>query len=223
MKRLIGPIAALIVLATLIGLGLWQLDRRAWKQAIIDDADAGLAATPVPLATPPGEDQAWQRVEAPGFWVVDGLVRIKPAILDGRVGADYAAPFRLEDGGAIVVEIGWAPDSAAAPTLGDGPQRLIGALKPAPQPNMFRPENIPPYQWLWLEPPAILAAADLADANASPLVLRLSMPPDGLTARAARPSFPNNHLQYAFTWFGLAAAWAVIAFLLLRGRRAGAG
>lgn len=223
MKRYIGAIAALIIFGTLVGLGLWQLDRRAWKQTIIAAADAGLAATPIPLTTPPGDDRAWRRVEAPGTWVAEGLVRIKPAMFNGKVGADYAAPYRLEDGGFIVVEIGWAPDSAATPTLPDGPQSLVGALKPAPEPNMFRPDNIPDYQWLWLEPPAILAASGLADASASLLVLRLSTAPEGLTARAARPNFSDNHLQYAFTWFGLAAAWAVIVFLQLRGRRKTAG
>lgn len=223
MKRFIGPIAAIVIFVTLVGLGFWQVDRGAWKQTIIAAADAGLAAAPVPLTTPPGDDRAWQRVETAGTWVADGLVRIKPAILNGNVGADYAAPFRLADGGFIVVEIGWAPDSAAAPTLDDGPQRLIGALKPAPKANMFRPDNIPDYQWIWLEPTAILAAAGLTDAEASPLVLRLSAPPEGLIARPARPNFTDNHLQYALTWFGLAAVWAVIAFLQLRGRRKRAG
>ncbi|MGZ0187541.1 MAG: SURF1 family cytochrome oxidase biogenesis protein, partial [Alphaproteobacteria bacterium] len=45
---------------------------------------------------------------------------------------------------------------------------------------------------------------------------RLSTPPNGLTARAARPNLPNNHLQYAFTWFGLAAALAAVSFFASR-------
>lgn len=220
MKRLFGPIAALLIFATLVGLGLWQLDRREWKQGIIDAADAGLAAEPMPLQGPPGADMAWRRVEATGNWVQDSLVRIHPATLSGRVGADYAAPFQLASGGFIVVELGWGPDSVDPPVLPEGPQTLLGALKPAPQDTMFRPRNIPPYQWLWLEPSAVLAAFDIPAANASPLVLRLATPPmDAMQVRPARPSFPNNHLQYAFTWFGLAAAWAVVAFLQLRGRK----
>ncbi len=219
MRRKIGIAAALLVFGVLVGLGVWQTERRAWKHALIARVEAGLAAPPRPLDATPDADAAWRRVSATGQWLVDGLVRIAPRTLDGKVGADYAAPLRLADGGAVVVLLGWAPDGGAAPDLPDGPAEVEGVLAPAPEPSLFTPDNVPPDQWLWLDPPAIAAAAGVAAARTSPLVLKLTTPPPGLAPVPARPNIVDNHLQYAFTWFGLAAAWAVVAVLLFRRRR----
>lgn len=218
MKRQAAIAAAALGFALLVGLGLWQLDRRAWKHDLMQAAETGLAAPPEALRTAPAASERWRRVTASGRWGTDAPVRIAPRTLDGKVGGDYAAPFVLADGSAVVVLIGWAPDGAAAPALPDGAAEVAGALVPAPEPNLFTPDNRPPDQWLWLEPAAVAAAAGLSLARTSPLVLRLEASPPGLTPRPARPTFADNHLQYAFTWFGLAAALLAVGFVRLRQR-----
>ena len=120
----------------------------------------------------------------------------------------------------LVVLLGWAPVAADAPVLPDSEVSVAGVLRPGRRPSLFMPDNVPPDSWLWLEPPAIAKAVGLDPAKTSPLSLSLTDPPAGLTARPAKPVFADNHLQYALTWFGLAAALAgVVIAVVLRSRR----
>ena len=218
---------ALVGCAALLALGGWQLERRAWKQDLLQAITAGLAGPALALREAPAADVAWRPAVADGAWLAAGLARIAPRTIaghngEGKIGADYAAPFLLANGDALVVVLGWAPEGAPPPSLAQGQVRVEGVLAPSPEPNMFTPDNAPPDHWVWLEPKAIVSATGLAlpPERVSPLVLRLSAPPAGLTAISARPKFPNDHLQYALTWFALAFAWAVVATLRLRASRA---
>lgn len=225
MRRRIAIGAAVLGFAILVGLGAWQLDRRAWKQALIAEVDAGLAADPVVLTDGPAPDAVqtlqWRRAEAAGEWAPTGLVRITPRTMDGVVGADYAAPLVLADGSVIVVLLGFGAEGVQPPALRAEAARISGVMARAARPSAFTPDNAPPDDWYWLEPPAIAAHAGLRPEMASPLTLRLDTPIGALTPRPSRPVFADNHLQYAFTWFGLAAALAAVALLLFRRRRPG--
>lgn len=215
MRRRVAIAASVLGFALLAGLGVWQLDRRHGKHTLIAAAEAGMAAAPVHVVDLT-EARPWRRVVAEGSWAGPAIA-VAPKTFDGKVGADYAAAFRLRDGDVIVALLGWAPDGAAAPALSEGQIETPAVLRPAPRPNLFTPDNRPPDQILWLEPKAILAASGLDPDLAAPtLILSVTAAPDGLQARPARPTFADNHLQYAFTWFGLAAALAVVAFFRLR-------
>ena len=208
------------VFLTLIGLGVWQLHRGQEKQKLIEAAELGLAAPPLATTKAPGADKVWTRAVARGRWAPNSVVRIQSRTLNGRVGVDFAAPLVLADGGVLVALLGWAPVGASTPALPGGGIEVEGALRPGRRPSRFMPDNIPPTQWLWLEPAAIAAAAGLDPNATSPLALSLTAPPGGLTARPARPTFIHNHLQYALTWFGLAAALAgIIIVVKINSRR----
>lgn len=219
MKRIILSVVVIGALGTLIGLGLWQLDRREWKNALITDFEAKLAAPAITLTSAPGENQAWRRVSFTGIWGKTAPVRIRSRTLHGEVGVDFAAPFILANDDVIVVRLGWMRDPASAPTLRTEPTLIEGVLFPTPRPTAFTPDNTPPDRWLWLDPKPIAIAAGLPAARTSPLALNLKNAPDGLTARPAYPSIPNDHLQYAMTWFSLAIALLAMAFFVLRQRR----
>ena len=206
-------------LATLIGLGLWQLDRRAWKLDLIAELDANLAAPAVLMTKTPSPDNAWRRVSFTGDWASRTPVRIVSRTLNGRVGADFAAPLILKSGDVIIVRIGWIRDPSETPILPVGEVTVSGVLFPSPRPTAFTPDNTPPDRWLWLDPKPIAAALGASADRTSNLALNSTDTVDGLTARPARPTVPNDHLQYAFTWFSLALALAVIAFVALRRRR----
>lgn len=206
-------------LATLIGLGLWQMDRRAWKLDLIADLDANLAAPPVVMTAAPSVDDAWRRAIFTGLWATKTPARIVSRTLNGQVGADFAAPLILQNGDVIIVRIGWMRDPSETPTLPVGDVTVSGVLFPSPRPTAFTPDNTPPDRWLWLDLKPIATALGASADRTSSLALNVIDAPEGLTARPARPTVPNDHLQYAFTWFSLALALAVIAFVALRRRR----
>jgi surfeit locus 1 family protein len=216
MKPRFGIIAATAGFALLVGLGLWQLDRRDGKQQRLQAVEAGLAREPRLLTDAPTKADAWTPASAQGRWRPDGLVRIAPKTWNGQVGGDYAAPFVLQNGDPLIVLLGWAPNGAPAPLLEGAPTTVEGILAPSPRPSLIMPDNAPNKNWIWLEPKAIAAAIGLDPARTPDITLRLSTPPNGLTARTARPNLPNNHLQYAFTWFGLAAGLAAVGFFASR-------
>lgn len=219
MKRLFALAFVIGGFAMLIGLGLWQLDRRAWKHDYIQSIEAGLAAAPTSLSIKPDAGMAWRRATAAGVWRPQSLARIAPRTFDGRVGGDYAAILELPDGSALAVRLGWAPDGAPSPELAAGPQQVEGVLAPPPEPNPFTPDNAPPDDWYWLDPVALTVNAGFTPGDAAPLTLRATAPPAGLKARPARPHIVDDHLQYAMTWFALAFGWATVAFLVYRRQR----
>lgn len=219
MRRVLVLCVAAGAFATLIGLGLWQMDRRAWKQELIADLDANLAAPPVTMMAAPMAEDAWRRASFTGEWTAVEPVRIRSRTLNGKVGTDFAAPLALPNDDVIVVRLGWMRDPAEAPVLPPGPVTVSGVLFPSPRPTAFTPDNTPPDRWLWLDPKPIAAARGAPANRTSPLALNLLEAPEGLTARPARPNIPNDHLQYAFTWFSLATALAITVFFAARRRR----
>lgn len=219
MKRLLVLAIVAGALVTLIGLGLWQLDRRAGKMALIADLDANLAAPPVVMTTAPSADNAWRRATFTGVWATKTPARIVSRTLHGQVGADFAAPLILKTGDVIIVRVGWMRDPSETPVLPAGDVTVSGVLFPSPRPTAFTPDNTPPDRWLWLDPKPIATALGASAERTSSLALNVTAASDGLTARPARPTVPNDHLQYAFTWFSLALALAVIAYVALRRRR----
>ena len=216
MKRQFFILTAIAGFSVLVGLGIWQWERRTWKQAMLTEINAGLAAPPTAINNAPNKTLAWHPVRAYGSWATKGLIRVAPVTLSGEVGTVYAAPFRLEDGSIVAVELGWAGNQLNGITLPDTVKSVEGVLIPARKPSYFTPDNHPPNNWYWLDPIALAHNAGLNSAKAAPLILRLTQSPEVLTTRPAKPDIPDNHLQYAFTWFGLAMAWAVIGFLALR-------
>jgi surfeit locus 1 family protein len=216
MKRQFFILTVIAGFSVLVGLGIWQWERRAWKQAMLTEIDAGLASPPVAISNAANKTLAWHPVRAYGSWATEGLIHVAPVTLLGKVGKVYAAPFRLEDGSIVAVELGWAGNQLNGITLPETVKSIEGVLIPARKPSYFTPDNQPPNNWYWLDPIALAQNAGLNSAKAAPLILRLTQSPEGLTTRPAKPDIPDNHLQYAFTWFGLAIAWAVIGFLALR-------
>jgi len=203
-------------LALAAGLGVWQLQRLEWKEALIAAVDARVAAPAVPLdaalALPPEEGE-WRHVFLDGqFRHADEayLFVIGP---EGQPGLHVVTPLVRASGGAILVDRGFIPDALRAPETRSegqvvGDVRIDGILR-YPQPsNMFTPEpDLENRTWYVRDPAAIAAALGL-DLAANVTVEADATPNPGGWPQGAQTavSFPNNHLQYAITWFGLALA-----------------
>jgi surfeit locus 1 family protein len=213
-------------LAILISLGVWQLHRLAWKEALISEVSARVGAAPV--AAP--SEAEWSRLEPAQYeyrhvqvagtydFAHQALVFRSLDAPHGRYGGPgYLAmtPFKLGDGSIIIVNRGFVPsdkkDAASAQGPANGATVDVVGLMRAPEPrNWFTPADNPAEdQWFTRDPAAIAAAMKLdrvapftidADAGPDPAAL----PEGGETILA----FPNNHFSYALTWFGMAIALA---------------
>lgn len=225
---------AAIGFAALCGLGGWQLARLAEKTALIQMAGAQLAAPPAPLpgALTPPETLDFRRVVAEGQLVGDRvLYRIGASSAD-RAGLRALAPLRLADDRALLVDLGWLPlDRKNEPiALPAGAVRIEGVLRAPEPPTWFTPANDPDGNaWRWLDLPAMAAA--LGVAGVQPMLLQaeaIAGADDApqlasLDRGQVTADFNNNHLQYAITWFALAAGMAVIYLLFVSRHRSRKG
>lgn len=216
-------------LAVLVGLGVWQLQRLEWKTALIDTIATRGAAPPgaLPRALDPERPETWEftRVALSGRWRHDAEMRLQAQPRAGRVGVRLVTPLDLEDGRAVLVDRGWAPDADSAERP-PGAVALEGLLRGPPADNPFRPRNRPDDgAWYWLDPAAMARAAGLPARAFYVLAVAPEIP-----AAPGRYPVPggaalelrNDHLQYALTWFGLAAALLAVWLAARRRARAGA-
>jgi surfeit locus 1 family protein len=218
-------------LAVLLGLGTWQLERLEWKRALIAERAAKLASAPEIL--PPGSD-AWVDWDFRPV-VVEGAFRhdleqlFGVAAIDGQVGHHVLTPLIRPDGAALLVDRGWVPATRAHPAARRegqiaGPVRVrgIARFRADDRPGWFTPDSRPAERhWYWYDMAALETALGL---ELLPVVIEADGAPNpgGLPQGGqTRIELANNHLQYAITWFGLAAGllgvW--ISFGLARGRR----
>ncbi|MGH6902191.1 MAG: SURF1 family protein [Geminicoccaceae bacterium] len=224
-------VAVLIGLAVLLGLGTWQVERLQWKRALIAQREARLASAPEIL--PPRSD-AWADWDFRPV-VVEGAFRhdleqlFGVAAIDGRLGHHVLAPLLRRGGAAVLVDRGWVPAERAHPAARregqlTGPVRVTGIARYRgdDRPGWFTPDNRPAQgQWYWYDLSGLETALGL---ELLPLVIEADSTPNpgGLPQGGqTRTEIVNNHLQYAITWYGLAAGllgvW--ISFGLARGRR----
>jgi surfeit locus 1 family protein len=216
----------------LLGLGSWQIQRLYWKQDLIAQRQAAVSAAPI-LATGNLEEDArgmeFRHVTDEGVFLHDKEIFLGATSEAGRQGYQVLTPL-LEPGGRIVfVNRGFIPAElkdpakrAAGQILGTVRVQGLLRLPPAGKPTWFLPDNRPDLNyWFWVDLPAMSAADKLdrvasfyIDADASPNPG--GWPKGGVT----RLALPNDHLQYAITWFSLAVALMVIYFLFHR-RNAG--
>lgn len=212
-------------LALLIGLGVWQLERLAWKRDLIAQRTSQLSLPPVAIDRVPKEWESFKfrRVRAEGHLLRSKDMRLVARSYKGQVGVEIVTPLRLAGGGAVLVNRGWAPTSWTDQEDGAAGQAMtpvVGLLRAGGRPNMFTPDNDPAHgTWYFVDVPAMVKASGLTDVRPYVLEAVAGPSPSGYPVGGrTRTTLPNNHLQYALTWFALAVALAAIyiAFHLKR-------
>ena len=223
-KRWLLLALCLVGLVLFTGLGIWQVERRAWKLDLIERVHARVTAPPVPLGPSPGwsgwsdrRDAEYRHVSLTGSFRHD-----RETLVDAltELGSGYWVLTPVQTAGSIVlVNRGFVPrDQKGRVDRPAGPVTITGLLRlPEPNGRFLRPNK--PAQDLWYsrDVAAIARARHLeavapffVDADASPNPA--GWPRGGLTVT----QFRNAHLVYALTWFALAALSAVGLVLLLR-------
>uniref|UniRef100_UPI00313B2D6D SURF1 family protein n=1 Tax=Inquilinus sp. OTU3971 TaxID=3043855 RepID=UPI00313B2D6D len=225
-------VAALAVFLGLIALGVWQVERRAWKLDLIARVDQRVAAEAV---APPGPS-GWARVDADqdeyrhvrvsGRFLNDREAQVVASTVKGS-GYWVLTPLQTEGGTVVLVNRGFVPTENRDPATRaagqvEGPVTVTGLLRITEPKGGFLRSNAPSEErWYSRDVAAIAAARGLTnvapyfiDADATPNPGGL--PIGGLTVIA----FPNSHLVYALTWFGLAALLALGVGYAVRSERA---
>lgn len=225
-------LATLVGLAILISLGMWQVQRLAWKEALLErlarlETAAPVDAAPVIRAAgAPGElDMVRVRLDCPGLATAP-FVELY-GLLDGRPGRRIISACSLSGGpyASLLVDRGFIPDGVTArPPVGGsateaGPAPLIGVLRIPDLATRFTP-RADPAKRLWFSRDIPAMAAVLGASRPVPLMLMAETKSNpGLAELVPSPvpaAISNRHLEYALTWFGLAAALAGVYAARLR-------
>ncbi len=225
----------LTVIGTLVlcTLGVWQLQRMGEKHAYIDRLQQQAAGAPAPM--PPSAEWAkldpaaldLTHVAAKGSYIDDRIAAVRTTIAAGPTGARQLSgfgrwifqAFKLEDGGVILVNRGFVPEGRLGQVgPASGPDTVTGFLRAPETRNSFTPADLPAIREFYTRDPAAIAAA--LGQPPAPFYLEAARegdgmtPPAGVDVRELIGRIPDNHLQYALTWFGLAltllgvfAAW----------------
>lgn len=219
MRRLLGPgLMSLAMFATLIGLGVWQLHRLVWKQALLAEIAAAEVRPPVTLP-PAARPDPFQRVAVAGRLRTDLAARYGAEVRDGRMGAQVLAVLERGSAAPLLVDLGWAPEGWVPPPSGEA--SLTGFLRPAEHPGWLSPHDDAPGRHFYTLDPAAIGAA-LGVGGLAPYTLVVLAPTAAASGAAppvparSLPRPPNDHLTYAATWFGLAAVLAVVFALWTR-------
>lgn len=223
----IGTLLALLGIAGLAGLGIWQIQRLGWKQALIERVETRVRATPVPAPGPerwPGiEAEAYLRVTVSGRFQHDRETLVQ-AVTDLGGGFWVLTPLITDAGFTVLVNRGFVPPErrdpasrAASQPLGTVP--ITGLLRLSEPGGGFLRANAPAEgRWHSRDVAAIAQARDLKDAppyfiDADATPNPGGFPVGGLTVLR----FADNHLVYALTWFALALMLAGALLFVLRG------
>ncbi len=227
---LAGSLAASVAFAILIGLGVWQLQRLEWKTALSDELAVRKATPAITLPTSiDPQELEYRRVRLAGRFLPGFELRSAPRNLNKRPGLYVFTPFRLDDGRQIIVNRGWLPkrledpgsrDNAAQEPLAFEATLLRDGWRGS---DWLRPANDPDKNvWHYVDTAAMANALGLSRTVQGVYAVALpgALPGEYPVAREPGVDLRNDHLEYAITWFTLAAILAVI-FVIYHTRREG--
>lgn len=230
-ERILLPFVVLIATLLLLGLGTWQMQRLAWKEALIAEREAGLALPPTALPTDLDAETAgafaFRKVTVTGVFRHD-LEQLFGATARGNVlGHHILTPLVPADGPAILVDRGWVPadkvDGALRPegqTEGEVRVSGIARFRADDRPSLFTPENDPvDRRWYHYDLDQMVTALGL---DLAPIVVEAddTANPGGLPIGGrTRITLTNNHLHYAITWYGLAVTLIGVYIVFRRQNR----
>ena len=224
----------MVCVAILLGLGTWQVNRLAWKQDLLATINERIHAKPRPLETwfklEPGTDY-WPVTVTGTYW--HDNERHFFATHNGQSGYYIYTPLETFPNAFVFINRGFVPFDRKDSATREGGQ-IAGTVTVeglarstlADKPSWSVPDNDPAKNiFYWKDIKSMQESAGLpAGANVMPLFIDASKsatPASGLPVGGVTiVDLPNNHLQYAVTWYGLAAAlacvWGVLAWRQVR-------
>lgn len=233
-KGLLGFTAlTLAMLAVLVSLGLWQVERLHWKEGLIAQIETRSKGPPISLKEATvmageGRDPSYWRVRVSGRFD-HAKERYLFAVSEGRAGWHVIAPLKTTDGETVLIDRGFVPDRLKHPsTRAEGEVEdlvtVTGIVRVPGTPGLFTPDNEPnANRWFWRDLKAMARSMFAGEpVKLVPFFLeaeKSDVPGGWPEGGQTRLDLPNNHLQYAITWFLLAACLLVIYGIYVRRTR----
>lgn len=233
---IVPTILAVVGVAVLIALGVWQLERRTWKENLIATINARVTQTPQQLP-PPGDwprltaaDNEYRRVTFPAEFVAGQeayLYSAGSALRPDVKGTGYwvFAPARLAGGGIVVVDRGAVPlDRKEAASRAQGTPHgtidIVGIMRWPEKPGLFTPAADPKERVWYLRDQQEMAQAEQWGTVAPFYIDQETPVPAGGLPLPGKVvvNLPDNHMQYAITWFCLALGMAGVYGVWVAGR-----
>lgn len=218
-------IIVLIALAILISLGTWQVERLHWKEGLLADIAERRTAPPVLLAgieaiAAQGGDIEYRTVTATGRYI-NNKERHFFATWRGQTGYYIYTPLQLADGRYLFVNRGFVPYENKEPEMRmqgqlTGQQTVTGLAraKLPGKPSSLVPDNdVAKNIFYWKDLDVMASSVDLDKADVVPFFVDADSTPNPAgfpIGGVTQVDLPNDHLQYAFTWYGLAAVLLVV-------------
>lgn len=223
---LIWPtLSALAALAVLLGLGTWQMQRKAWKDGILADITAAAMRAPVDYSdirkggpAPPVsavqhvEMPEFVRVQAKGRWLHDQTAYVY-TLRAGQAGYHVFTPLQLEGNDIVPVNRGFVPEdlrnAGALRAASASPVEISGFTRHPERDGLFTPAPDPArrttygsYPWTLIAPAAATSPGGFFIEATDRQAGEIWPQPRGLDGLVK--TIPNRHLEYALTWYGLA-------------------
>jgi surfeit locus 1 family protein len=234
--RAVFAVCALVAsLAVLLSLGTWQMQRLAWKERLLADMTERRYAAPVAIEAieqvkREGGDIEYRPVTVTGVFD-HGRERHFLATFDGQSGYHVYTPLQMADGRFVFVNRGFVPYDRKEPQTRregevEGVQAISGLARDrlAGKPSSLVPDNdLVRNVFYWKDLLAMASSDSIAPEALVPFFVDAGDAPNpgGLPVGGVTQfDLPNNHLQYAMTWYGLALALVgVSGFYIWRSRR----
>ncbi len=212
-KRMIFPIVlGLLGAAVFCALGVWQLQRLAWKAGILNDIESRISAEPDGLPSDPREDaHEYMPVEIAGSLEgpeIHVLTSIK------GLGPGYRVIQKLVtlDGRNLMADLGFVPVSRKTEARPLGALLVSGNLLWPNETDAFiSAPNLEKNIWFARDNDKM---AEALNTDPVLVVVQSTIPKRDELARPVRANLPNDHLQYAITWFALMLVWLGMSLLL---------
>ncbi|MGQ0664728.1 MAG: SURF1 family protein [Pseudomonadota bacterium] len=226
--ELVPTLIAVPAILALLGLGTWQWARLVEKNAInaLRLERMSGPAIPVPASGEVAADVEFRLVAVTGVFLHDRELKLHARSRRGNAGYHVVTPLVREHGPPVLISRGWVPyerkDAASRPQgQAAGPVTVEGVLRRDSRRGWLAPDNAPARnEWFWYDLPEMAGAAGVAGLapyyiEAGPAPNPGGFPLGGQTVMR----LPNDHLEYALTWYALAVAMAVI-YIVYHRRRA---
>jgi surfeit locus 1 family protein len=219
-------------LAFLIGLGVWQLQRLEWKEGLIAQIEARAHAMPISLKEAvtranAGEDVGYLRVRVEGRFD-HSKERYLYALSDGTPGWHVITPLETPEGEVVLIDRGFVPNGFKEPSSRaqgeiNDTVTVTGLARTSEAQGPFVPDNEPAEnRWFWRDLGAMAKSMFPAGTHeVAPIILEAEwsdVPGGWPLGGQTKLDLPNNHLQYALTWFLLALCLVVIYVIYVRSR-----